>query len=37
MQCTALPVIEKALEQSKLYKTKTILFVKDVRESLIGA
>ncbi|MBN2148397.1 MAG: hypothetical protein JW726_13495 [Anaerolineales bacterium] len=27
-------VIEKALERRKLYQTKTVLFVKDVRESL---
>ena len=26
-------VIEKALERRKLYQTKTVLFVKDVRES----
>jgi hypothetical protein len=28
------PVIEKAQERRKLYGTRTILFVKDVRESL---
>jgi len=27
-------VIDKALERRKLYQNKTILFVKDVRESL---
>ncbi len=27
-------VIEKALERRRLYQTKTVLFVKDVRESL---
>ena len=27
-------VIEQALERRKLYQKKTILFVKDVRESL---
>ena len=29
-----MPVIEKATERRKLYGAKTILFVKDVRESL---
>ncbi|MBN2148387.1 MAG: hypothetical protein JW726_13445 [Anaerolineales bacterium] len=27
-------VIDAALERRKLYQTKTVLFVKDVRESL---